>query len=76
MPNIAEVLTKVYGFINQIKVCLSLNDIDGVWKNVNKLSDYLVSIEIRPTNKAPACQHLTAPFDYICVNCLETVKAE
>lgn len=24
----------------------------------------------------PTCEHLSAGFDYICVNCLETVKAE
>jgi len=43
-----EILTKVYGFVNRIKVCLALKDLAGIWKVVNELSDYLVSVDVAP----------------------------
>jgi hypothetical protein len=43
---LVEVLTKVYVYVNRIKVELALEDIDGVWSAVNALSDYLVSVDV------------------------------
>ena len=46
-----EILTKVYGYVNRIKICLAFKDILGVWRVVNELSDYLVSIDCAPTKR-------------------------
>lgn len=48
-----EILTKVYGYVNRIKVCLAFKDIAGIWKAVNDLSDYLVSVDVCLTKDAP-----------------------
>lgn len=53
MTDNVEILTKVYGYVNQIKVCLALNDIAGIWKVVNELSDYLVSVDCAPNTACP-----------------------
>lgn len=44
-----EILTKVYGYVNKIKVRLTFKDINGIWKVINELSDYLVSIDVSET---------------------------
>ena len=49
----AEILTKVYGYVNLIKVRLAFDDIAGIWEAVNDLSDYLVSVDCAPTQDAP-----------------------
>jgi hypothetical protein len=53
MNDTVEILTKVYGYVSRIKVCLAFKDIAGIWKVVNELSDYLVSIDVCPTQDAP-----------------------
>lgn len=52
MTERVEIIKKVYGFVNQIKAHLALKDIAGVWKVVNALSEYLVSIDCTPTQRA------------------------
>lgn len=52
MTENVEILTKVYGFVNRIKVCLAFSDILGAWKVVNELSEYLVSVDCAPTPRA------------------------
>jgi hypothetical protein len=50
---LVEVLTKVYAYVNQIKVCLALGDIAGVWCYVNALNKYIVSVDVgSPTQHA------------------------
>ena len=41
-----EILTKVYGYVNRIKIALSFDNTPGVWDVVNGLSDYLVSVDV------------------------------
>lgn len=53
MSDKVEILTKVYGYVNRIKVCLAFKDIAGIWKAVNELSNYLVSVDVCPTQDAP-----------------------
>ncbi len=43
---ITEILTKIYGYINRIKVELAFMNIAGVWNAINELSDYLISIDV------------------------------
>ena len=52
MTDNVEILTKVYGFVNRGKVCLTFNDIPGAWKVLNELSDYLVSVDCAQTPRA------------------------
>lgn len=52
MNDKVEILTKVYGFVNRIKICLAFKDIAGIWKVVNELSEYLVSVDCDPTQLA------------------------
>lgn len=58
-----EILTKVYGYINRIKVCLAFKDIVGIWKIVNELNDYLVSVDVSPTTLAPDKGQVAPQFD-------------
>lgn len=68
-----EILTKVYGFVNRIKVCLAFKDIAGIWKVVNELSDYLVSVDCAPTKDAadPCSCGRELHVTRIDVNCSE-----
>jgi hypothetical protein len=50
---LVEVLTKVYGFTNRMKVSLSFKDIDATFKTLNELSEYLVSIDVTDTPPPP-----------------------
>jgi predicted Zn-ribbon and HTH transcriptional regulator len=40
------ILKKVYAYVNQIKVYLALNNIGGIWKVVNDLTEYITNINI------------------------------
>jgi hypothetical protein len=52
MDEKVEILTKVYGYVNRIKTHLAIGDIAGVWKVINEISDYLVSVDCTPTPPA------------------------
>jgi len=62
MTDNVEILTKVYGFVNRLKVCATFKDIAGIWKLLNELSDYLVSVDCAPTPRA-----LDLPNEPLCV---------
>lgn len=47
-----EILTRVYAYVNRIKVYLAFKDIAGIWHVVNELSEYLVSVDCAPTKLA------------------------
>lgn len=46
MDKLVEVLTKVYGFTNRMKVDLAFKDTDAAFKTLNELSDYLISVDV------------------------------
>lgn len=45
MDEKVEILTRVYAYINKMKVYLALKDIAGVWHVINELNNYLISID-------------------------------
>lgn len=47
-----EILTRVYAYVNRIKVYLAFKDIASIWQVVNELSEYLVSVDCAPTKLA------------------------
>lgn len=46
MTELVDVLTKVYVFVNRMKIQLALQDVEGSFGVLNSLSDYLVSIDV------------------------------
>ena len=60
-----EVLTKVYGLSNRLKVDLALKDDQGAWNTLNELNDYLVSIEITPFEPPPGIAEIPGPIEKI-----------
>lgn len=43
---LTDVLTRVFGLVNQAKVELSLNNPIGAFEALNRISEYLVSVDI------------------------------
>jgi len=66
MTDNAEILTKVYGFVNRGKVCLAFKDMVGAFNVLNELSEYLVSVDCAPTPRAADTDKLA---DHLCEGC-------
>lgn len=68
MNDIVEILTKIYGYVNKIKVELAFQNIVGIWKIVNELSNYLVSIDVGAIQRAAELPSVTTIYT-LCPNC-------